>query len=203
VVSDTAAATAPAGRRLELLDAAVHVIAAEGLRGLTHRAVDRRAGLAEGTCSAYLRSRQALQVGLAEHVGRSLAHDVDVLAARLEEARTGDPERDEPLAIELTTGLLGRWLDRPELTLAKAELAVEASRNPEVAAVLTAWRARLVTVVDQLVTRVAPDAGAARAEVLVAALDGLLLAALQRPAAERQGFLGDSLALVLHGLTQP
>nr|WP_272917507.1 hypothetical protein [Nocardioides flavescens] len=125
------------------------------------------------------------------------------MAARLEEARAGDPERDEPLAVELTTDLLGRWLDRPELTLAKAELAVEASRNPEVAAVLISWRSRLVAVVDQLVSRVAPEAGAARAEVLVAALDGLLLAALQRPPAERHRFLADSMSLVLHGLTQP
>ena len=44
-------------RRRQLLEAALHVIADEGLRGLTHRAVDRRAGLPEGSCSAYLRTR--------------------------------------------------------------------------------------------------------------------------------------------------
>ena len=40
---DHAAPLSP--RRRQLLEAALHVIADEGLRGLTHRAVDRRAGL--------------------------------------------------------------------------------------------------------------------------------------------------------------
>ena len=60
----TPPATPRAGRRAELLEAAVDVVAEAGLRGLTHRAVDARAGLPEGTCSAYLRSRSALLVAL-------------------------------------------------------------------------------------------------------------------------------------------
>ena len=44
-------------RRREILDAAVEVLAEQGLKGLTHRAVDRRAGLSEGSSSAYFRSR--------------------------------------------------------------------------------------------------------------------------------------------------
>ncbi|MCB0908546.1 MAG: TetR family transcriptional regulator, partial [Nocardioidaceae bacterium] len=59
-------------RRRQLLDAAQAVIADEGLKGLTHRAVDRRAGLPEGSCSAYLRTRQALQAALAAHVAEQL-----------------------------------------------------------------------------------------------------------------------------------
>jgi hypothetical protein len=38
------------------------------------------------------------------------------------------------------------------------------------------------------------------AEALVAASDGLLVAALQKPASERRQFLVESLALVLHAL---
>ena len=47
-------------RRRLLVDAAIEVVAAHGLRGLTHRAVDREAGLPEGSCSAYLRTRHAM-----------------------------------------------------------------------------------------------------------------------------------------------
>ncbi|WP_189544888.1 TetR/AcrR family transcriptional regulator, partial [Streptomyces gelaticus] len=47
-------------RRKQLADAAIGTLAAEGMRGLTHRAVDQRAGLAEGSCSYYFRTRQAL-----------------------------------------------------------------------------------------------------------------------------------------------
>ena len=44
-------------RRRRILDAATVVVADHGLRGLTHRAVDREAGLPEGSCSAYFRTR--------------------------------------------------------------------------------------------------------------------------------------------------
>ena len=73
-------------RRRQLLEAALHVIADEGLRGLTHRAVDRRAGLPEGSCSAYLRTRSALQQALTEYVAATLLADVDLLAERLRDA---------------------------------------------------------------------------------------------------------------------
>ena len=47
--------------RPELIaDAAVTVLARDGLRGLTHRAVDAEAGLAAGSTSNYFRSRAAL-----------------------------------------------------------------------------------------------------------------------------------------------
>ena len=39
-------------RRRLLVNAAIEVVAANGLRGLTHRAVDREAGLPEGSCSS-------------------------------------------------------------------------------------------------------------------------------------------------------
>lgn len=43
-----------------LADAAVTVLARDGLRGLTHRAVDAEAGLPHGSTSNYFRSRAAL-----------------------------------------------------------------------------------------------------------------------------------------------
>ena len=70
-------------RRRQLLDAALHVIADDGLKGLTHRAVDRRAGLPEGSCSAYLRTRNALQAALTEYVAGALLADVDALAEQM------------------------------------------------------------------------------------------------------------------------
>lgn len=51
-------------RRTLLADAALDVLADEGMRGLTHRAVDRRAAMPPGTTSAYFRTRAALLTGL-------------------------------------------------------------------------------------------------------------------------------------------
>ena len=145
------ASSAPApsltGRRRELLEAALHVTADEGLRGLTHRAVDRRARLPEGTTSAYLRTKQALLLALAEHVAASLAADVDVLAVEL-----AGCEGDEDRAVGSTLALFERWLEERELVLAKLELSLEALRDPAVGEVLSSWRARLVAVVDGMLT---------------------------------------------------
>jgi DNA-binding transcriptional regulator YbjK len=184
------------GRRRELLDAALRVVADEGLRGLTHRAVDRRAGLPEGTCSAYLRTKQVLLLALTEHVAARLASDVDRLAVELAECG-GEEEQ----AVARTLALFERWLDERELVLAKLELSLEAPRNPAVAEVITTWRNRLVAVVDGMLTRACELHGIARAEALVASFDGLLIAALQKPPAERRAFLSESLALVLGALT--
>jgi DNA-binding transcriptional regulator YbjK len=184
-------------RRRVLLDAAVHVVADEGLRGLTHRAVDRRAGLPEGTCSAYFRTRQALQLAVADYVAATLAADVDALGAELRECS------GEDRAVALTLALFERWLDERELILAKLEMSLEAPRNPAVAEVLTASRIRLVGVVEGLLSRIGQESGQARAEALVASFDGLLVGALQKPQPERRAFLSSTLALVMHALTAP
>jgi DNA-binding transcriptional regulator YbjK len=193
-----AAAPALTPRRRELLESALHVVADEGLRGLTHRAVDRRAGLPEGTTSAYLRTRQALQLAVAEYVAATLAADVDGLAAELAECKA-----DEPQAVARTLALFERWLEEREMIMAKLELSLEAPRNPAVAEVLASWRSRLVGVVDGMLVRAAKEHSDQRAEALVASFDGLLIAALQKPQDERRDYLSGSLSLVLHALTEP
>ena len=132
-------------RRRQLLDAALHVVADQGLRGLTHRAVDREAGLPEGSCCAYLRTRKALQGALTEYVAGSLAADCHRLAVDVQGC-PGDVDR----AIELTMRLFERWVEERELLLAKLELSMEASRDPELAELLAGYRSRLVDVVDGL-----------------------------------------------------
>ena len=47
-------------RRQALLDASIEVLAAEGARGLTFRAVDKQAGVPAGTASNYFANRDDL-----------------------------------------------------------------------------------------------------------------------------------------------
>ncbi|WP_106849878.1 TetR/AcrR family transcriptional regulator [Blastococcus sp. Marseille-P5729] len=56
------------GRREELTDAALEVVAATGLKGLSHRAVDTAAGAPPGSTSNYYRTRQALVDGVVERI---------------------------------------------------------------------------------------------------------------------------------------
>jgi len=185
-------------RRRELLQAALHVVADEGLRGLTHRAVDRRAGLPEGSCSAYFRTRRALQIALTGYVVGALADDVAALAGELRGC-SGDSDR----AVELTTGLFVRWLDERDLLRAKLELSLEGPRDAELAALLAAGRAQLVEVVARIMEGTDQAHGNARAETLCASFDGILLAGLSKPDAERRGFLARALGLLMGGLAGP
>lgn len=189
---------APSPRRRQLLDAALHVVAEQGLRGLTHRAVDRQAGLPEGSCSAYLRTRKALQVALTEYVAGTLAEDCHRLALAVQGC---SPAEDR--AIELTMTLFQRWVEERELLLAKLELSLEASRDPDLAELLAGYRSRLVDVVDGIMAARDHEHSKDRAETLVSSFDGILLAALLKPRAARAAFLERSLALLMRSLAGP
>ena len=181
-------------RREQLMRAATHVTADHGLRGLTHRAVDREAGLSEGSCSAYYRTRQALQQGLAEYVAAAGTEDVMALSDKLR-----DCGPDEDRKVELTSALFLRWLEERDQLLARLELELAGTRDPDLAAVLTEWRVRLVGVVVSIMDGSGVDAEE-RAEALCAAADGILLAALLRPPRGRRAFVTSSLERLMGGL---
>jgi DNA-binding transcriptional regulator YbjK len=193
---DATAHRAPTGRRAELLAAGVQVLAESGLRGLTHRAVDAAAGLPEGTCSAYLRTRSALLVALAEHVGGGLARDVDAVAADLSE--DGVAHADAVAAA--VTGLFLRWLRSPQVVRAQAELALEAARDPELLAVFDRWRTGLLHVVEGIAEQAGSAPRPHRAAVAVAALEGVLVTAARMPAEERAGFVEEAVPALVGGL---
>lgn len=180
-------------RRQQLLEAALHVLADEGLKGLTHRAVDRRAGLPEGSCSAYLRTRRALQAAVAEHVADIALADLDALADDL--ACAADPDD-----VDAALDLFQRWLEQRELLLARLELTMAATRDPELAALLADQRTRLIGIVERIMSATGQEHGAERAETLVASYDGILLAALLKPTRQRRAFLQRSLDLLGTGL---
>ncbi|GEP36169.1 putative transcriptional regulator, TetR family protein [Nocardioides szechwanensis] len=182
-------------RRRAILDAATQVLDDQGLRGLTHRSVDRAAGLPEGTTSAYFRTRRALQLALTEYVASQMAEDVDALIEQL-----ADCTPEDPRAVELVIALLGRWLDARTLVLAKVELTLEAARDPELAAMLRQNRDRLLRVVADVLAGHGMAQADARAEALMASFDGILLSALLKPDGERQDYLARSLDQAMHPL---
>lgn len=181
-------------RRREILAAATTVLAQQGNRGLTHRAVDREAGLPEGSSSAYFRTRDALLGALGDFVADRLAADVHALGARLASC-PGDHER----AVAEVSGLFSRWLDQPDLLAARLELTVAATRDPSLAERFALWRDDLVGMVREVRSGTGKDGGAS-AETLVAALDGVLLASLMLPPRRRRRFVSESVEQLLTGL---
>ena len=181
-------------RRREILAAATTVLAQQGNRGLTHRAVDRQAGLSEGSSSAYFRTREALLRALGDFVADQVAADVDALGRRLASC-PGDHER----AVGEVSRLFSRWLGQPDLLAARLELTVAATRDAALAERFRVWRDDLVEMVRGVMQESGKD-GSASAETLVAALDGVLLTSLLLPTRRRRAFVSESVEELLTGL---
>ncbi|MFC8228395.1 TetR/AcrR family transcriptional regulator [Streptomyces sp. NPDC057287] len=113
----------PPSRADLIADAALALLAERGMRGLTHRAVDERAGLPQGSTSNHARTREAL---LEAAVRRLAELEARVLTPG-EWLASGDPARvAEGLARALHRYLTGST----QLLVCRYELALEATRRP-------------------------------------------------------------------------
>ncbi len=119
-------------RRDRLADAGIAVLAREGSRGLTHRAVDRESGLPTGTASNYFRSRDELVEGLLQRIVERLTPDPATL-----EALAVLPPGRESFTRHLRD-IVRRLLADRDVTLAWFEMRLEAARRPEVGALMRA-----------------------------------------------------------------
>lgn len=163
------------GRRRTIADAGLAVLARDGSRGLTHRAVDVVAGVPTGTTSNYFRSRDALIEGLVERIGERLGPT----PADLERRASGAPGPE--LFADYIRDIVRRLSDDRDVTIALFELRLESSRRPEVAAVLGAWQ-RAGFEGDVAFNATASLPGGRREIALFHyAIDGLLLDRLTTP----------------------
>ncbi|RST06518.1 TetR family transcriptional regulator [Streptomyces sp. WAC07149] len=159
-----------ADRRTLIADTAIALVAAGGLRGLTHRAVDGAAALPAGSTSYYFRTRTAL-IGACY---RRLA-ELDLADLDGDGSAGPPPPADRDAAARMLGTLLHEWLTRGrERQLARFELSLEAARNPELEPALRqaglAARARAAAVLAAL----GAPRPAESAELLAAWTDGLL-----------------------------
>ncbi|GGU71785.1 TetR family transcriptional regulator [Streptomyces litmocidini] len=112
-------------RRTALLDAAIEVLADEGARGLTFRAVDARAGVPTGTSSNYFSDRDQLLSQAADRIFVRLAPEPGALDAAL------PPTSGRELVVELMRRLARRMTAERTCYLGLFELRLEAARRPE------------------------------------------------------------------------
>ncbi|MDF3146882.1 MULTISPECIES: TetR/AcrR family transcriptional regulator [unclassified Streptomyces] len=112
-------------RRAALVDAGVEVLAREGARGLTFRAVDAEAEVPVGTASNYFTGRDDLlrQIDARLHV--RLAPDPEVIAGLLTRPK------DRSLVTAFMHDLMARATRDRTGYLALLEMRLEASRRPE------------------------------------------------------------------------
>jgi DNA-binding transcriptional regulator YbjK len=149
-------------RRSQVTDAALDLVAEHGLKGLTHRAVDERAGVPMGTTSNSHRTRAAL---------------VDAVIARLEERDLAVWEADRdappPADADALADLLTRYLEvfaGPQAALTRARFAVSVAEPAAVAAAHT----RFMALAEQMLQHAAIADPAERARWLADYCDGML-----------------------------
>jgi len=126
-----------AGRREELLDAAITVLGECGIHALTHRAVDTAAGLPAGSASNHFRTRDALLDAVVERFAardRAIWEDI---AVRLYPATPQELAQALTLAAQAATG------PHRAVSLARYAILVEAGIHPPLRAQLTATGARV------------------------------------------------------------
>lgn len=155
-------------RRVLIADAAIATLAAEGMRGFTHRAVDRAAGIAEGSTSYYFRTREALIFAALARMAELDAEDIGDLptlggVAGLDELTT------------LVVALARRWLTvGRDRTLARYELTLESTRRPELRAKMTEYGSRFRVMAEHMLAAAGADEPRRQGHTLVAFFDGLV-----------------------------
>ncbi|MER5437062.1 TetR family transcriptional regulator C-terminal domain-containing protein [Streptomyces sp. NPDC002790] len=161
-------------RRTLLADAALDVLADDGIRGLTHRAVDRRAALPTGTTSAYFRTRAALLTALVTRLAQLDQAELQSTAEDLVPLRTAN-DIVNGLALLARRRLAGKGRRR---SLARYACTVESVRDPELREILVAREnAGREAVRAFLAERGVADAET-RTHTLLSCVDGLILDAL-------------------------
>lgn len=158
--------------RAELVaDTALALLAERGMRGLTHRAVDEAAGLPPGSTSNVARTRAALlELVVARFVELEMGRWAG-LAERAEAADLTDPDVLADLIAEFVHGLItmGRVA-----TIARYELALEATRRPELRRVYDEAGRQYRSAAIALLTAAGSADPVRHGHQLVAFLDGLI-----------------------------
>ncbi|SFS69546.1 TetR/AcrR family transcriptional regulator [Saccharopolyspora flava] len=165
------------GNRRELLaDAATEVLARDGGRGLTHRAIDREARVPEGTTKNYYPTRNALFEAIAHHLAERHVAALEALCTHIPD----DVGPDHVTA--LYAAMLHRMSGNARAQfLALFELHLEGVRNPEVRALLGRISRASVDTAVQLHSAVGRRISRRGAGLLDAGMLGVALSALSLP----------------------
>jgi AcrR family transcriptional regulator len=166
-------------RRRAVAGAALQVLAEQGARGLTHRAVDERAGPPQGSTSNVFRSRKSLLEGaLKEHSASDLA---------VANSTGGNDPELPPISREQAADLIAAGvqgvLGRLPHSIARFELLLEANRDEVLHEEVAAARARFATGTVRLLTAAGCESPERHSKQLLATLDGIILAELHGEAA--------------------
>lgn len=148
------------------MDAAIDLVGTEGLRALTHRRVDERAGLPPGSTSNYARTRAALLQGTMKRI--------------VEREAAGTRAATMPDSADALIEAMARLIDQTTtelrvLTAARLTLFMEAGHDPALREEVAQGRAQLEGFVTAVFARLGAADPGAGAAALMACAEGIIL----------------------------
>lgn len=159
--STSTPASQPEGKE-QILTATIRVIAEEGLRGMTYRAVAARAGVNNTLISYHFGSRYALLIAAMDWAVARTAKQSSLANAILQSAGLADEVMD-------TT------LEDPELQIFQYEMLLESRRVPELHDAITELYERYIAQIATALTQLGHENPYPKARLVFATIDGLVL----------------------------
>lgn len=156
-------------RAAQIAQAAVEVLGEKGAAGLTHRAVDRHAGLPEGSTSNHFRTRGALIGAICRFLTE---HDLEKLERESQEfANAGKLSIED--AVARLAAIIETWTG-PEavFTAARLELFLIAHRDPSLADEMSSVRRAFRKQTGKWLDSFSPGSGR-HAPLVMAIVEGL------------------------------
>ncbi|MEU3692868.1 TetR/AcrR family transcriptional regulator [Streptomyces narbonensis] len=169
--------TSGSERREAIADSGIRIIARDGVRALTHRAVDREAGIPQGSTSYHAKTRLALVELIVDALAARSKADAEQLAVAL----NGRFEPGSGLDVEelaaLIAGLVEALASRRDDMRARYALILELHDEPHARAKLTA-DSEVHAITRQMtasaLTRAGLPSSNAHVEELIALTDSLV-----------------------------
>jgi len=169
-------------RRQLIADTALAIIGQDGIRALTHHRIDDDAGIARGSTSYYCRRR--VDIMRAALLRLYELDETDLRAAAIRAGHPATPSRVRGAVADL----IHAWLtgDARERSIARIELFMAASHEPELQPLLAEQFAGMRAAAATMASSLNPDESQRFAAAFMLA-DGLMLGVLRegRPAPSR------------------
>lgn len=159
-------------RRDEIATAAIEVLATQGLRGLTHRAVDAAAGLGPGSVNYHAPTRSRL---LHLALGQLFVRDFEVAGATF-----GTLVDVKPLTVDVVISHIIDFIDAMtsadavKRVIARHIMLGEAQHDDEIRELFDSQRAAFVTYTQWIVASLDSEDPPSDAETLVVMIEGLV-----------------------------
>jgi DNA-binding transcriptional regulator YbjK len=186
-------------RREAIADSGIRIIARDGVRALTHRAVDREARIPQGSTSYHAKTRRALLELIVNALAARSKADAEALATALNTTFEREHRLDVEELAALIAGLVETLASRRDDMRARYALILELDDAPHLRAKLTTQsEVHAITrqVTATALTRADLPNSDARVEELIALTDSLLF---HRTAVNETASLRTILAAYLRG----